>query len=121
MSEVFVLNLRYFAPTCVCVLQLPYGSIIYSWKRLPLSDVRSSQIYDAYYRLTDPQAQIRSYVYDVVRSECRYFISIFFVLSDFLAPHHFPQFFRASSLLIFPLSFSEFGVFAVPWILSLFV
>lgn len=28
-----------------------------------------SQIYDAFYRLTDPQAQIRSYVYDVVRSE----------------------------------------------------
>ncbi len=29
------------------------------------------QIYDAYYRLTDPKAQIRSYVYDVVRSESR--------------------------------------------------
>ncbi|CAM9975749.1 unnamed protein product [Ectocarpus sp. 6 AP-2014] len=27
-----------------------------------------SKIYDAFYRLTDPQAQIRSYVYDVVRS-----------------------------------------------------
>lgn len=27
------------------------------------------QIYDAFYRLTDPQAQIRSYVFDVVRSE----------------------------------------------------
>ena len=27
------------------------------------------QIYDAFYRLTDPKAQIRSYVYDVVRSE----------------------------------------------------
>lgn len=27
------------------------------------------KIYDAFYRLTDPQAQIRSYVYDVVRSE----------------------------------------------------
>ncbi|CAM9777613.1 unnamed protein product [Ascophyllum nodosum] len=26
------------------------------------------KVYDAYYRLTDPQAQIRSYVYDVVRS-----------------------------------------------------
>ncbi|CAN0076820.1 unnamed protein product, partial [Ectocarpus sp. 13 AM-2016] len=26
------------------------------------------QIYDAFYRLTDPQAQIRSYVFDVVRS-----------------------------------------------------
>ncbi|CAN0452528.1 unnamed protein product, partial [Scytosiphon promiscuus] len=26
------------------------------------------QIYDAFYRLTDPKAQIRSYVYDVVRS-----------------------------------------------------
>ncbi|CAM9601716.1 unnamed protein product, partial [Sphacelaria rigidula] len=27
-----------------------------------------TKIYDAYYRLTDPKAQIRSYVYDVVRS-----------------------------------------------------
>lgn len=29
----------------------------------------TAKTYDAYYRLTDPTAQIRSYVYDVVRSE----------------------------------------------------
>lgn len=36
---------------------------------LLLARHRSVQIYDAFYRLTDPKAQIRSYVFDVIRSE----------------------------------------------------